>query len=146
MSIDFQLNRGELVALLNSSQGPATEAIMRHGNRVLNRARQLCPVDEGRLRASLTLEIRITSAGPVARIGSNLDYARFVHEGTGVYGPRHTEIVPVNASVLRWPTKNNSGSGTRRFAAGATGGYTFSMHVKGSPPRPFLLQALREVR
>lgn len=146
MSIDFQLNRAELLALLDSPQGPATEAVLHYGNRVLNRARQLCPVDEGRLRASLTMEIRITPRGPIARIGSNLEYARYVHEGTGIYGPRHTAIVPVKAQALRWPVKNNSGGGRRRFRGGATRAYVFSMRSSGSPPRPFLLDALRQTR
>lgn len=144
-SIDFQLNRSELMAVLRSTQGPAAQAVMQTGNRVLNRARQLCPVDEGRLRGSLTLEIRMTVNGPIARIGSNLDYARYVHEGTGLFGPRHDYIRPVSASVLRWPAKNNSGSGPRRFSGGSTAGFVFSMRSKGTPPRPFLLDALRQV-
>lgn len=146
MAIDFQLNRSELIALLNSQQGPAAAAVMRYGNRVLNRARQLCPVDEGRLRASLTLEMRITPRGPIARIGSNLEYARYVHEGTGIYGPSHQPIRPVSARALRWPIKNNSGRGRRRFAGGSTAGYVFSMRSSGSPARPFLRDALRSTR
>lgn len=144
--IDFQLNRGELLALLGSQQGPVVQGIMQFGNRVLNNARRLCPVDEGRLRASLTMEVRVTTAGPVVRIGSNLDYARYVHEGTGIYGPRHMPITPVTASVLRWPIKNNSGTGRRRFAGGQTAAFAYARSVKGTPPRPFLLDALRQTR
>lgn len=31
------------------------------------------------------------------------DYAKYVHEGTGIYGPHHKKIVPVNKKALSWP-------------------------------------------
>lgn len=144
VTTSFVLDRSALHAYLTGPSGPALAAAMRVGNRVLNRARQLCPVDEGRLRASLTMVVVQTAAGPIVRVGSNLAYARFVHEGTGIYGPRHTYIRPVHAKALRWPAKNNSGVGRRRFQGGATAAYVYAKRSKGSPPRPFLLNALRQ--
>ena len=38
-------------------------------------ARQLCPVDQGHLRASITSETEITADEIIGRIGSNLEYA-----------------------------------------------------------------------
>lgn len=116
-------------------------------NAVLNAARRGCPVDEGRLRASLTIEYRTGPGGePIARIGSNLPYAIFVHEGTGLYGPRGTYIYPRSGRFLVWPAKNNSGVGRRRFEGRRTSTYVFARRSRGMPGRPFLLNALDAAR
>ena len=52
---------------------------------VENQAKQDCPVDEGILRASITSEVDVTESAIVGRIGSNLEYAPYVHNGTGIY-------------------------------------------------------------
>lgn len=139
--VSFRLDRAGINAVLSGPDGAAAHAVLRSGQRVLNRARQLCPVDEGRLRASLTLELRSEGGVPVARIGSNLPYALFVHEGTGIYAGRGV-IRPRTASVLRWPVKNNSGAGRRRYAGGRTSRYAYAKFVRGVKGRPFLRNAL----
>lgn len=48
-------------------------------------ARNNCPVDMGPLRASITSEVEVTPDAIVGRIGSNEEYAPYVHEGTGIY-------------------------------------------------------------
>lgn len=48
-------------------------------------AKQKCPVDQGVLRASITSEVDVSLSGIVGRIGSNLEYAPYVHQGTGIY-------------------------------------------------------------
>lgn len=49
-------------------------------------AKRNCPVGEtGHLRASLTSEAESTVEEIIGRIGSNLDYAPYVHNGTGIY-------------------------------------------------------------
>ena len=50
-----------------------------------NQAKQNCPVDQGFLRASITSETEVTEEEIVGRIGSNLEYAPYVHNGTGIY-------------------------------------------------------------
>ena len=52
---------------------------------VENQAKQNCPVDQGFLRASITSETEVTSEEIVGRVGSNLEYAPYVHNGTGIY-------------------------------------------------------------
>jgi hypothetical protein len=135
-------------AALKSIGIQAGEADLRErANRVLNAARRNAPVDEGRLRASIAVTFTKGPAGePVARIGSNLPYALFVHEGTGIYGPNARPIRPVNGRFMRWPIKNNSGSGNRRYSGGATAGYAYAREVRGVPPRPFLRDALDAAR
>jgi phage gpG-like protein len=115
-------------------------------NRVLNAARRLAPVDEGRLRASIAVEFSREGDTTVARIGSNLPYAMFVHEGTGLYGPRHAMIRPRAKQFMRWPVKNNSGSGNRRYSGGSTSSYAYARQTRGVPARPFLRDALDAAR
>jgi hypothetical protein len=146
VTVDVRIDRRALNTMLSGPNAAAVNAVRLHGNRVLNKAIELCPVDEGRLRASLTLEMRQIGGQPVARVGSNLDYALFVHEGTGIYGPSGRRIRPVRATVLRWPVRNNSGSGRRRYQGGRTAQYAYAKSVAGMPGRPFLRTALRLAR
>lgn len=52
---------------------------------VERQAKQDCPVDQGFLRASITHEVELSTRELVGRIGSNLEYAPYVHNGTGIY-------------------------------------------------------------
>ena len=52
---------------------------------VESQAKQNCPVDIGILRASITSETEVTASEIVGRIGSNEEYAPYVHNGTGIY-------------------------------------------------------------
>jgi hypothetical protein len=85
-------------------------------------------VKTGHLRNSLNF----TQSGTDGTVGSNLPYARFVEEGTGVYGPYRRPIVPRKARRLAW------------FPATATGkpvtkqGRIVRRSVKGQPPVRFL--------
>lgn len=48
-------------------------------------AKKNCPVDMGILRASITSESEVTDSEIVGRIGTNEEYAPYVHNGTGIY-------------------------------------------------------------
>ena len=141
----FRVNPQGMAKLLQSPQGLVWRDIHRRANNVLNLARVKCPVDQGKLRQSLAVEMRSVNGQPVGRVGTNVEYALYVHEGTGLYGERKRMIVPVNRKALRWATVNNSGRGRRRYKAGATGAYTFSKYSRGFPGRPFLRDALNQV-
>lgn len=53
------------------------------GLTVQNRARELCPVDTGRLRASITSSgLQRDSRGAYVEIGTNVEYAGHVEFGT----------------------------------------------------------------
>jgi phage gpG-like protein len=80
----------------------------------------------GRLLASLT----VGGSGNVLDIGSdqvtvgtNLQYAKWLQEGTGIYGSTGQPIVPKSGKALR-------------FQLG--GAVVFARSVKGVPPRRFL--------
>ena len=141
MATSVKIDQSALKALMASPQGPVWIDIQRRTNRVMNQARRNAPVDEGRLRASIAMEMRSQNGSPVGRVGTNVEYALYVHEGTGVEAGRGY-IVPVRARVLRWPAKNNSGAGNRRYRGGATGNYVYAKRSRGVKARPFLRDAL----
>jgi HK97 gp10 family phage protein len=53
------------------------------GQKIENVAKENCPVDDGQLRASITHQI--TDDLSSVEIGSNLEYAPYVHNGTGLF-------------------------------------------------------------
>jgi phage gpG-like protein len=141
----LKLDEAQLRALYSSPQGPVWQELQRQGRAVLRAAQTLAPVDQGQLRSSIKLEMDTERGLPVARVGTNVKYAIWVHEGTGIYGPRKTPIRPRNARVLRWPVKNQSGQGARRYKGGKTSAFAYAKQVKGVRPRPFLREALERV-
>lgn len=88
-------------------------------------AKKNCPVDEGRLRASITHQTNITSGEIVGLIGTNLDYAPYVHYGTGIYA------------------KNGNGRKTPWVWIGTSTKYRGGHKTEGQKPQPFLEDALK---
>jgi hypothetical protein len=73
---------------------------------------------------------------PAVRVGTHLKYARWVHDGTGLYGPRHAMIKPRSAKFLvfksaRYGAKKGKGKGK-----------VFVKQVRGVQPNPFLKSAI----
>jgi HK97 gp10 family phage protein len=56
--------------------------LLRLGYRVQSEARKLCPVDTGRLRASIDVKSGRDARGPYVEVGTNVDYGPFVEYGT----------------------------------------------------------------
>ena len=52
---------------------------------VVREAKKNAPVDMGTLRAAITHDVAFDSLSITGRILCNLDYAPFVHQGTGIY-------------------------------------------------------------
>lgn len=82
MSSRVRLNEAELTRLLESPQGPVGRDLLRRAVKVDRRAKQLCPVDTGRLRSSITFALERDSRGLVATVGTNVEYAPHVELGT----------------------------------------------------------------
>ncbi len=57
------------------------------------------------------------------RVGTNIAYAGYVQEGTGIYGPRGTPITPQSGQYLVFT---------------ANGRQYFMRSVRGAPARPYL--------
>lgn len=118
---------------------------MRRGLKVESKAKrnlQSAPkrVNTGRLRASISHELVVWQRAPAVRIGTNVEYARFVHDGTGLYGPRGAVIVPKTKRALKFASKKY---GAKK---GKNKGYVFAKSVKGMQKNEFLKNALDATR
>ena len=95
---------------------------------MVNRAKVLAPVRTGRLRSSIRAEPpRIFSLRGTVKVGSDLEYAGFVNDGTAPH-----VIRPRRAQVLR-------------FTVGGRVVFAKVVNHPGTRPNPFLDRALREV-
>jgi hypothetical protein len=67
-------------------------------------------------------------------------YAKFVEEGTGLFGPRKRRIVPKNGKVMAWPSSRTRLSGRSRTRRGkAIAGMAFATSTKGMKAKPYLI-------
>lgn len=139
--VDVELHRHNIAAVMATAAGQWGERV---GRQIANAAKMRCPVDEGRLRASIThLVTARPGGGVIVQVGSPLAYARWRHEGTGIYGPHATPIVPVTAKALKF--RPNITGPMRRGESRKSGVFIFRRSVKGTPGSPFLADALEEV-
>lgn len=145
----FEYNKSQLNAIVKKYKGVQERlqnldpVLLRAGEAVLREARRRIqsggdgswpsnlagnPLlrQEGTLARSLTLggESNVKEIdGNTITVGTQLPYAKWLQEGTGIYGPSGKPITPKNARVLVF------------IINGVT---YFCKSVKGSPPRPFL--------
>ncbi len=117
---------------------PIGRNMMKRGLRVESRAKELIStspkrVNTGRLRSSIRT-IPIPYMGTYgAAIGTNVYYALWVHDGTGLYGPRRMKITPKRGKYLKFTPKGSSRP-------------VFARSVKGMKPNPYLRDALPAAR
>lgn len=98
MADRFEWNKAELDNLFNSTDGPVSKHLARMSIKVENRAKQLAPVDTGRLRASVTHDLGRDAEGLVARVGTDVEYAPHQEFGT-VRMPAHPFLRPALDAV-----------------------------------------------
>lgn len=82
MAFSFVWHEGEAVRLLKATNSPVGRLLARYGAMTETAAKARCPVDTGRLRSSINWRLEIDSRGLAAIIGTSVEYAIFVHEGT----------------------------------------------------------------
>lgn len=108
-------------------RGASLRELERTGQRVVNRAKILCPVDTGRLRASIKGRANRTwTLRPQFTVSSNVDYASMVQDGTRPH-------------IIRPRTKQ-----ALKFTVGGQVVFAKVVHHPGTRARPFLDRALRE--
>ena len=113
---------------------------------VVAEAKRQVPRKTGNLGRSITV-------GSVDKKSATVEvrakYARWVEEGTGIYGPRKQKIVPKSKKALRWTGGGASRvrlSGRSRVVGGqALGQAIFAKSVKGRKATPFLRPAAEKV-
>lgn len=138
------IHRQRMEAALSTSAGRYADRL---GRQIANAAKHNCPVDEGRLRASITHTVTMRGSSAVIRVGSPLTYARYIHEGTGIYGPHKTPIVPVTAKALKFRAGKMMGplpAGVKNLPRNKRA-FVFAKSVKGVPPTPFLTEGMQDV-
>ncbi len=108
---------------------PVRTYLRRSGLAVQRGGAQEAPVDQGRLRADIKIELDRRPLPRWVKIGPKVGYAIFQELGTGIYGPRRRRIRPRQARALRW--------------MGAGGQVHFAMSVKGVPATHFMSNGLR---
>lgn len=126
-----RLDQASINELLRGPSGPVVKQVGTYSRQVANVAKQNVGVDTGRLRSSIQHTVEVRGTKVVGRVGSLVDYARYHHDGTGIYGPAGRPITPRNGQFLVFPGKG--------------GGMVFAKQVQGSRPNPFLVLALEEV-
>jgi len=121
---------------LHSSTSGMARSFLRRGLRVQTLAKKLAPADTGRLRGDISLAVEPRVVLGIATfaivVGANVNYATWVHEGTGIYGPRGVPIVPHGTYLV--------------FKSKRTGKMVFTRSTRGQRPVPFLREALRAAR
>ncbi len=86
-------------------------------------AKKNCPVDQGPLRASIQYNVSLNDDEIIGSIFSSLEYAPYVHQGTGIYA--------VNGDGRKTPWKYEVKAGKYK-----------GWHItKGQRPNPFLDKA-----
>lgn len=107
MAVSIRWNALEENRLLHAVNGPTGRWLATIAAKVETAAKGYTPVDTGRLRSSITWTIIEDGRSLVAIIGTNVEYAIYVHEGT-----RFMEGTPFLVDGLL-------------TATGSTGGYRY---------------------
>lgn len=101
MASRFRYDQGALDRLFRSPDGPVGKELTRRTVRIEGNAKRLCPVDTGRLRASITRTLERDARGLVGIIGTNVEYAPYVELGTSRMGPKPFLRPALGAEVSR---------------------------------------------
>lgn len=100
----FVFNDHALNELMRDPNGPVGQDLARRAINVESRAKINASgrpgpnVDTGRLRSSITWELVERPDGLVARVGTNVEYARYVEEGTDRSKP-YPYLVPAMSAA-----------------------------------------------
>lgn len=124
-------NRDFVKSINDATLRTITDMVRKVGKACLiveSAAKQGCPVNDGPLRASITSETRVSASAITGTIGSNLEYAPYVHNGTGVYAKDG------NGRKTPWVYKVKSGK------------YKGFRITRGQRSQPFLENAKLEKR
>lgn len=125
-----RLDRAAMDHMLRGRGGLVDDHIGRLTRRTTTLARRNMRVDTGRARASVHGRVRTHGTLVIGRVSSPLKYTLYLHEGTGIYGPRGHPITPKNGKYLVFKPK------------GAPN-YVYARKVRGIPGDEWLVRALR---
>lgn len=132
MSTQLILSRVAVDELLNGRHGPVIRDLARRTLRVQNGAKRRCPVNKGRLRSSIRQELRRDGRGYLGYVGTDVDYALAVHNGTQAH----------EVGSTRGP-----GTAIKFVAGGETIFVSFpnTVTIPARAGKPFLKDALNDI-
>ena len=78
----FIWHEAEAARLLQATNSPVGRMLARVAAKAETASKARCPVDTGRLRGSINWRIVLEGGVLTAIIGTNVEYAIYVHEGT----------------------------------------------------------------
>lgn len=143
-NVTHKFNEQQFQFIMKSPVGAVAKDLIKRGKRVESRAKRNLAglggkpkrIDTGHLRASIATNLIHRPDGLAVRVGTNVRYAIWVHDGTGLYGPKHVVIRPKFGKVLVFPSKIY---GAKK---GKWAGKVVVRFVRGMKPNPFLHDAL----
>lgn len=128
--IRWRPNEAGLRQLLESPDGDVANAVRVILDNTARIARSIVPVDSGRLRHSISTRMEYSRRAVRGYVYVKPEYGIYVHEGTGIYGPRGAPIEPKRGKYLVFTPKGSSQP-------------VFARQVRGQRPQRFLLRALQ---
>ncbi|WP_210154844.1 hypothetical protein [Microbispora oryzae] len=134
------INQAEYRRLTQSPAGPVVRQAERIGRRTVNGAKRNVRVDDGHLRSTISHTVAVLPGRVLMRAGSPLDYGLYLHEGTGIYGPKHRVIRPVQAKALRFEVKEAVG----KVSAKGRRPVVFALYVRGVKGDKWLVRAFKD--
>lgn len=78
----LRLDEAALRRVLTGPEGPVYRYMADVDRQIVNLAKVFCPVDTGRLRASIQGSVTVEGANVTSRSGSNVAYAAAIHQGS----------------------------------------------------------------
>lgn len=130
VNIKINIKKAKIKKMFSDPKGPLARGMLKKAKQVERRAKRLVPVNHGLLRASITARVVYRGSLPIGQVGTKVKYAIYVHEGTGIYGPRGTPITPKKSPFLVFKPKGSKN-------------YIRVKSVKGMKATPFLRDALK---
>jgi hypothetical protein len=127
--VHIEINNRFMARLLRGPASPVAKNMLLRGRRVRDAARRNVNSRTGTLARSIEVSIAPRGDGNGAQVGTSLFYAKFVHDGTGIYGPTGQVIRPRGTS--------------RVLVFDGRGGETFTRYSRGQRGTKFLIRALR---
>lgn len=132
VSVTININGSALNRLLRSPKGPVGRDMLKRGKKVEAAARRRINSRTGRLADSVKSKIVIANGAAGVEVGTSLFYAKFVHDGTGIYGPAGRPIRPrKRGGALKFSTRSTT---------------VYSAYSVGQKGTHFLRNALRAAR
>lgn len=130
MAARVRLNQAAINHMLRGRGGMVDDHIRTLTRRTETLGKRNIRVDTGRTRASIHSSVRTRGTLVIGRVATRSKVGLWLHEGTGIYGPRGAPIRPKRAQVLVFTPKGG-------------GGVVYAKQVRGIEGDEWLVRALR---